>query len=696
MWRLLLAALLCLASITAYAAGDPLPAGYLSVSGNQIVSSTGANVRLACIGYNEPTGNYNSDMSIIRSLGFNCARYPYYDVGMNLTAMDAIVTAATNNNIRIIFDHHGNEGDNNCLGQQSNGMWYDKNGGSQNNSNNTDGCGMTGTITYAQFKQNWITIATRYAGNATVVGFDLDNEALVSTGQTVANLSWGASTNPGQDMQAMCQDVGNAIHTANAGALIICEGLINYTGTLMNGTSAPQNGVDDLSAAQAHPVTIANKVVYSVHDYPNSISGVTPDSGTARITSNNTSWGYLVTNNIAPVWIGEAGASLDNSNGQLADEQAWADTIVKYVNGLSGGSGGPIFSGTQQPISFTWWTFGYLSGQTPDGILNADNTARSGQQTYWSQLLYHSSSTQTSTTWNAGDASGMTLSGSNLVATSSTTSANYITPGNGSFTDGSGNAYTIAADGTAMENGSAIPGGAGTGAMEYYGGQVYAQDASTGAWYTWDGANFNAASAPPAPTTGAGVRTTSSKSSGKFCVAVTENVTTNHMSVAIASSSEALTTLPGNGGPSVGIFGDFSGQQIWANGSVVAQNPNINNLANGDVVTVVVDATNSLVWFSTPEMVSGGAAWNHSTSASPTNGAGGISISYITKPYYLMASTQENGSVFTLNTSPTTCPAGVSTWDSVVASGGRPMTVILGQNPTGSLLLAQPVSFSLN
>lgn len=696
MRRLLLTALLCLASITAYAAGDPLPGGYLSVSGNQIVSSTGANVRLACIGYNEPTGNYNSDMSIIRSLGFNCARYPYYDVGMNLTAMDAIVTAATNNNIKIIFDHHGNEADNNCLGQQSNGMWYDKNGGSQTNSNNTDGCGMTGTITYAQFKSNWVAIATRYANNSTVIGFDLHNEPLVSTGQTAANLSWGASTNPGQDMQAMCQDVGNAIHAANAGALIICEGMFNYTGTLMNGNPTPQNGVDDLSAAQAHPVTIANKVVYSAHDYPNSISGVTPDSGAARITSNNLSWGYLVTNNIAPVWIGEAGASLDNGNGKLPDEQAWADTLVKYVNGLSGGSGGPVFSGTQQPISFTWWTFGYLPGQTPDGILNSDNTPKSGQQTYWSQLLYHSSSTQTSTTWNAGDASGMTLSGSNLVATSSTASTNYITPGNGSFTDASGNTYSIDSGGNAIENGSAIPGGAGTGAMEYYGGQVYAQDASTGAWYIWNGANFNAASAPPVPTTGAGVRTTSSKSSGKFCVAVTENTATNHASIAIASSSEALAAYPGNGGPSVGIFGDYSGQQIWVNGSVVAQNTNLNNLANGDIVTVVVDATNSLVWFSTPEMVSGGAAWNHSTTASPTNGTGGISISYITKPYYLMASTQENGSVFTLNTSPSSCPAGVPAWDSVVASGGQPMTVILGQNATGSLLLAQPVSFSLN
>jgi endoglucanase len=696
MWRIVIALLLCLASVSAFAAGDPLPAGYLSTSGNQIVAGNGQNVRLACIGYNEPTGNYSSDMSIIRSLGFNCVRYPYYDVSLNLTTMDQIVSAATSNNIRVIFDHHGNEATTSCLGQQSNGMWYDKNGSTQTNSDGTDGCGATGTITYAQFKQNWVNIATHYANNSTVIGLDLHNEPLVSTGHTVANLSWGASTNPGVDVQAMCQDVGTAIHAANAGVLIICEGAGNYTGGLANGSNPVINGLMDLSAAQAHPVTVANKVVYSIHEYPQSISGITPDSGPTHISAMNQTWGYLVTNNIAPVWLGEMGASLDNSNGALADEQAWASMMTNYLNGLSGGSGGPVFSGTQQPIGTDWWTFGYLPGQLPDGILNADNTAKSGQATYWTTFLYHSSSSQTSTTWNPGDASGMTLTGSNLVATSSVTASTYITPGSGSFTDANGNVYTIAANGDAMENGSAMSGGGGTSAMQYYAGQVYAQDAVTGSWYTWDGAIFNPASAPPTPSSGAGVRTTTSKTSGKYCVSVTENAITTDMAVGIASAAESLTAYPGGGGPSIGFYGQYGGQDIYINGAVVATNSSIASLAAGDVVTVVVDATNSLVWFSSPEMVAAGAPWNHSATANPTNGTGGISISYITKPYYLMVSTQENGSKFTLNATPSNCPAGIPAWDSVVANTGRPMTVILGQNTTGSLLLPIPVSFSLN
>lgn len=73
----------------------------------------------------------------------------------------------------------------------------------------------------------------------------------------------------------------------------------------------------------------------------------------------------------------------------------------------------------------------------------------------------------------------------------------FITPGNGSFTDGSGNVYTLTTGNVATENGSPMSGGGGTDAMELYGGTVYARDMRTQQWYTWDGAAFNAASTPP-------------------------------------------------------------------------------------------------------------------------------------------------------------------------------------------------------
>lgn len=61
-----------------------------------------------------------------------------------------------------------------------------------------------------------------------------------------------------------------------------------------------------------------------------------------------------------------------------------------------------------------------------------------------------------------------------------------VTPGVGSFTDGAGNVYTIDAFGNADENGNPIPGGSGTSEMEYYNGNVYGQDSTTGDWYTWN------------------------------------------------------------------------------------------------------------------------------------------------------------------------------------------------------------------
>lgn len=698
--RFLFAALLFLLPLAAQAAGDPLPAGYLSTNGNQLVTGTGQNVRLACVGYTQPTGNYNSDMSIIRSLGFNCIRSPYYDANLNLTTMDAIVSAATNNSIRVIFAHYGNEADSACLGQQSNGLWYDKNDTNGTLSNGTDGCGtngtgQTGTVTYATFKQNWVNIASHYNGNQTVIGFDLHNEPLVSN-STRANLTWGTSTSFGSDVQAMCQDTGTAIHNVNAGALVVCEGPINYTGTLLNGTTIPSlNGLMDLSGVAAHPVTIAGKVLYSVHEMPQSVSGVNPDSGSTHITAMNQYWGYLVSGGTAPVWIGAMGASLDNSNGALADEQAWAQEMVNYTNGLLGGSGGPVFTGVQQGVGTDWMAFGNLSGQPIDGILNSDNSAKSGQQTYWSQLLYHVSNAAV-TTWNPNDASSMTLSNNNLTATSVLQSGSYITAGNGSFTDNSGNVWTITTNNDLQENGASLPGdaGGGTSAAEYYNNTVYAQDATTGQWYTWDGQFFTQSSAPPTLAAAGGVRSTSGKSSGTYCAQITINTMTNHAAVGIGNATDALNGyMGGAGSSSVALNVGYTGHPIGVNGQAVAQNNSLPNGASNEVITIVVDATNRQVWFSDPQMVAGGTPWNDSGTANPTNKTGGVSISAIAPPYYLEVNTQESTTAFTVNATPSGCPAGIPTWDTNVAAG-RPITVILGANQPFNGVVT-PIVFSI-
>ncbi len=402
--------------------GAALPAGFFHVVKNQIVSDAGVNVRLSCIGYDEPTGRWSSDMSKIRSAGFGCVRYSWYDAvtclngRCNFRTLDELVRAAEAHRLKVIFSHHGNEGVNGhsgnaaCTSQQGNGLWYDVNsseviaGVTWNTlTGNYDGCGTPGSVTYARFKANSVALAAHYSGNSTVIGFDLWNEPIVGTAGKCGNgcqskdLNWGGRN--GSDLRLMCSDTGTAVEAADPGVLIICEGAINFTGTFLDGTRMPSgaNGIQELTLAGKLPVDVgAPQVVYSVHHYPGWLSGQRPDSGPAAVTFMNLAWGYLVTNNIAPVWIGEAGASLDGSNGlaKQRSEMAWATTLVSYLNGEQYVNGGPRFSGDEQPIGSDWWYFGYGPGQEMNGIYAsaAMTLYNPYQERFWRSLQYRPSS----------------------------------------------------------------------------------------------------------------------------------------------------------------------------------------------------------------------------------------------------------------------------------------------------------------
>lgn len=247
----------------------------------------------------------------------------------------------------------------------------------------------------------------------------------------------GWNTGTGGDMKAMVEDTGAAVEAADPGALIIVEGVLN-NGTLLNGTARGSTSfpitagsIGDLSTIGSLPVSCCSgRVVYAIHDEPTSLTGVAPDTGQAATTMRTTAWGYLEKNLTAPVWIGKLGASLDNTNGNLTDEQGWATSLTQYMNGQLGGQGGPTFTGCQLPLGGGWWTFGYLSGQNPDGTLNSDGSNKSGQFGYYSTLLYSpctGSTNPTPTVWNPGDvSSGITLSNANQTATQNAASPNSV------------------------------------------------------------------------------------------------------------------------------------------------------------------------------------------------------------------------------------------------------------------------------
>ena len=386
--------------------GRRLPPGFLSTSGSQIVDKAGRNVRIASIGWNGTDGragaalsglwtvSYKTVLDSIADGGFNTVRIPWTDAGLNaplngyndklgwihttlnwdlvanptpdtdgrykyvttLQLFEKVVAYAGQIGLKIIFDHHSNQG---TAGQQKNGLWFDLGPGT----NGTDGM-ITGRVTAEMFKKNWLQMARTFAGNSTVIGFDLHNEPNGDTGR----ITWGGGGPT--DIKAMCENVGAAIQSVNRGVLIICAGPLFYV------PPPPTSGMDpkyaapagNLTAAAANPVRlpIANKLVYSVHEYPDEISDIArfglAQSGTPYIDRMNRTWGYLVRDNIAPVWIGEMGSSM-----KTPADREWAWTLIRYMNGEYGEQGGPRFTGDQQPISGSWWLIGQ-SDDTPYGL----------------------------------------------------------------------------------------------------------------------------------------------------------------------------------------------------------------------------------------------------------------------------------------------------------------------------------------
>jgi endoglucanase len=489
--------------------GYLLPAGYLSTSGNQIVDSSGNPVRIDSIGWNGTDGaaggalqglsatSFQTIMNAIKADGFNTIRIPWSDVGLtstpasgqidysqnpSLKGLDTlqifqqIVAYAGQIGLKVIFDHHTNDGGlNGWGGQQVNGLWFDSGPGSDG----TDGSGTTGTVTAAKFQQDWVTLASTFKGNSTVIGYDLDNEPT-----SAGNINWGQGGPT--DIAAMYKTVGNAVEAADPGALIIAEGPQEYSapgaGSGMSANVAAPEG--DLTGVATDPVVLntPNKIVYSVHEYPSTISGTSVDSGSAYIQQMNAAWGYLESQNIAPVWVGEMGASLDgtadSSGSGLANEQAWAATLLGYMNGLDGAQGGPTFSGNKQPIGGSWWLAGTEAGQYPDGIQTAYGVGnyRAAQQAVTNQMLFIPKGTPTPTP-----------SGNDTVVKGTT----------GAITDASGNKWTITAAGQVAVNGVADTTTGNVTELAYVNGTIW-QENKSGLW--WGETKPNASWAPTAGT----------------------------------------------------------------------------------------------------------------------------------------------------------------------------------------------------
>ena len=182
-------------------------------------------------------------------------------------------------------------------------------------------------------------LARRYKGNDTVIGMDLRNEPF--------NACWGCG-DPAKDWRLAAEKAGNAILSVNPDLLIIVEGVAAHEGqhTWWGG---------NLMGARDHPIRlqVANRLVYSPHEYPASIYPQSwfsdrnyPDNLPAVW---NKYWGYLAAD--VPILVGEFGTRLETEK-----DRQWFQKFTSYIR--------------TKRLNWTFWSLNPNSGDTGGLLLD--------------------------------------------------------------------------------------------------------------------------------------------------------------------------------------------------------------------------------------------------------------------------------------------------------------------------------------
>ncbi len=347
---------------TAHAQGG---AGYWHTSGTRILDANNQPVRIAGINwYGFETSravaggltsqDYKSILSTIHNQGYNTVRIPLsnqvvetpvvpssisYSNGINadlqglnsLQILDKIISYAGTLNVRIILDNHRSEAGDSA---ESSGLWY------------------TSAYPESAWINDWTSLASRYAGNPTVIGVDLRNEP--------HNAASGGSCwdcGGANDWHLAAARAGNAVLSVNPNLLIFVEGTDAY-----NNDYYWWGG--NLEGVRNSPVTlsVANHLVYSAHDYGPHEYQQTWFSGSTTYTSLYTvwtnHWGYITQTGIAPVWLGEFGTtnnSADIQNNTAGSQGQWFQSLIQYL-------------AADSTLNWTYWS---LNGEDTYGLLDS-------------------------------------------------------------------------------------------------------------------------------------------------------------------------------------------------------------------------------------------------------------------------------------------------------------------------------------
>ncbi|HEY4388813.1 MAG TPA: cellulase family glycosylhydrolase, partial [Ktedonobacteraceae bacterium] len=353
-------------------------------NGAQIVDADNKPVRIAGInwfGFETITfvvhglqqRSYKDMLDQIKSQGYNTIRLPYsnqlfdksstpreidYTKNPDLRGlqgvqlMDKIIGYATQIGLYVILDQHRPDAN----GQSA--LWY------------------TAAYPESRWISDWQMLATHYKNNPKVIGADLHNEP-----HTPA--CWGCG-DQANDWQLAAGRGGNAILAINPNWLIFVEGVDCYSPG--GGTQDCYDWGGNLEGVKDHPVqlSVANRLVYSAHDYPASVQN--HPWFTASNYPNNLPevwdkyWGYVQKNNIAPVLVGEFGTKLATQ-----PDKQWVSSLVNY---LGTGSNG---------FNWTYWSWNPDSSDT-GGILQDDwQTINADKQNQLKSIMFTLNGEQTTT-----------------------------------------------------------------------------------------------------------------------------------------------------------------------------------------------------------------------------------------------------------------------------------------------------------
>lgn len=243
-------------------------AGYWHTEGRRILDAQNQPVRMAGVNwFGFETSNYvahglwsrdyKSMTDQMKTLGYNTIRLPYsddilkgtqpngitYANGLNsdlqgldsLQVMDKIVGYAGSIGLKVVLDRHRPDS------SAQSALWY------------------TSAVPEATWIADLKALAARYQGNTAVIGIDLHNEPHDPA-------CWGCG-DTSTDWRLAAERAGNAVLSVNPSLLIFVEGVqtVNGQGTWWGG---------NLAGVATAPVrlSVANRVVYSAHDYATSVA----------------------------------------------------------------------------------------------------------------------------------------------------------------------------------------------------------------------------------------------------------------------------------------------------------------------------------------------------------------------------------------------------------------------------------------